>query len=153
MTVSRRDALVGLGAAGAALLPGQAGASIGQNEWAPTELGRKLMSLLPAHVATIYDDANHETHNTARKAKRSEARLEAAARAIAERPIKIPSHLTDCAIVWAAYQDCTHRTWTALDDVLDQMAITILKWGGVAESECNINLMYATHKQQREAAA
>lgn len=160
MTVSRRHALIGLSAAGATLAPGQAGALIEQNDWAPTELGRKLISMLPAHAAAIYEDVNTvdakwaPEYDAAKVAKvkktaaRSDRQINAVAKAILKAPVTKPAQITDRAIAWAALGAEEPYGYGVMADAVEQTMLAILVLGGVSENECSVHRVYDAHKQQ-----
>lgn len=160
--VSRRNALIAMGAAAAAL-PVQAGIGKEGNVWAPTELGRNLMALLPAYVEAIYDDCNtcdvkwapeydrQRVEAVDRAYRAAFKNLEAAVEAIIDRPVTELAHLTDLAMVWAVWEERHEGDENKLQ-AAQALMHAILKLGGISPSECGIDDRYAAYKSVREAS-
>lgn len=157
LSPSRRTALL-VGIGGLAALPTAAGATEA-NPWAPTALGRKLLSRLPAYATAMHVDCN--TCDLAEAPDYDAAEAEAAERAVDEtsalvdeiveaifaQPVTERAHLTDLAIV---FRSCgpeegeLHdglRHWGTETIAGHYMTQAILKLAGVPAASCSLTAL------------
>lgn len=160
--VSRRSAMVGF-CAGLAAVPVASKATTNGNEWAPTELGRELMGLLPTYIKAVYDDCNtvdakwapgYDPQKVAaveRAVSLEARRLDSAAKEILKRPVTTCSHLTDRAIIYCVWDD--KDGWHEVEEKAARSVMrAILNLAGLDRRNCSIELLYEEYKRSREAS-
>jgi hypothetical protein len=126
-------------------------ASLSQTPIRPTELGLELLRRLPPYAATIVDipELNCSQEGKTKTAARIKAfeRVAEIAQAIVARPTTEVAHLIDLAIVARWEYDSNYPTSHGAEC---RMVEYFLKLGGIAEAECDMEVITARHKPTRK---